>query len=63
MLLEVLMAVRRKAMKIIHHFLSKKYEIYYEPTKTFDLDRKQQRNFQSFLFEGVEGKFLRCHII
>ena len=50
-------------MKIIHHFLSKKYEIYYEPTKTFDLDRKQQRNFQSFLFEGVEGKFLRCHII
>jgi len=39
MLLEVLMAVRRKAMKIIRNFLSKKFEFYFEPTRTFDLDR------------------------
>jgi len=62
MLLEVLMAVRRKAMRIIRHFLSKKYEIYFEPTRTFDLDRITSEKLPTLLFEGVEGRFLRCYV-
>jgi hypothetical protein len=50
MLLEVLMAVKRKVIKIIRHFLSKEFEIYIEPTRTFDFDRMTAEKFPTLPF-------------